>query len=80
MQIQKLTKTFWNDKTHKVEEGTLYKITFKSLMVMEEDLAYAIKKMFMYAHYKKLILKSQAQRANKKSKLIIITVSTRIKK
>ena len=55
MQIEKITKHFYNHSQGTVEESTVYRITYKTLMVMEEDLKYAIAKMFMYAHYKKLI-------------------------
>lgn len=55
MQIEKLTRTFYNTKENTIEQAPVYRITYKSLMVMEEELTYAMKKMFMYAHYKKML-------------------------
>ena len=55
MLIEKLTRCFYNLKTKEIDENLVYKISYKSLMVMEEDVKYAIAKMFVYAHYKKLI-------------------------
>ncbi len=55
MQIEKITRHFYNKDTKDIDENLVYKISYKSLMVMEEDLAYAIRKMMLYAHYKKLI-------------------------
>lgn len=55
MQIEKITRTFYNKAIKEIEETTIYRVTFKTLMVMEEDLKYAIAKMVMYARYKKLL-------------------------
>lgn len=55
MQIEKLMFSFYNTHTGEIEEKPMFRITFKTLMVLEEELSYAIRKMFLYAHYKKLI-------------------------
>lgn len=46
---------FYNRETKEIEEKTTYKLSFKSLMVMEESLDYAFKKIIMYAVYKKVL-------------------------
>lgn len=56
MQIEKITRTFYNKQTKQAEEKQVYRITFKTLMVMEESLDYAFKKMIMFAVYKKLLI------------------------
>lgn len=55
MIIEKITRYFYNTKSKEIEPNTVYKVSYKSLMVMEEDLNYALNKMFMFAKYKKLI-------------------------
>lgn len=56
MLIEKQTKTFYNFKTNTVEECPMYRVSFKGLMVLEEDLSYAITKLIAWAIYKKLII------------------------
>ncbi len=55
MQIEKLMFSFYNTHTGGIEEKPMFRVSFKTLMVIEESLSYAIRKMFLYAHYKKLI-------------------------
>ncbi len=55
MTIEKITMCFYNRETKEIEEKTTYKLSFKSLMVMEESLDYAFKKIIMYAVYKKVL-------------------------
>lgn len=55
MLIEKLQRHFYNKDTGGIEETTVYRISYKSLMVMEESLSYALAKMVMYARYKKLL-------------------------
>lgn len=55
MQIEKISRCFYNRATKEIEESIVYRITYKGLMVFEENLDYAFKKMIMYARYKKLL-------------------------
>ncbi len=47
--------SFYNRETKEIEEKTTYRISFKSLMVMEEDFNYAFKKMIMFLSYRKIL-------------------------
>ncbi len=55
MQIEKIAQSFYNRETKGVEEKITYRISYKSLMVIEETLEYAFKKMIMFAVYKKVL-------------------------
>lgn len=55
MLIEKLQRCFYNKETKQTEETTVYRVSYKTLMVMEESLTYALAKMVMYARYKKLL-------------------------
>ena len=56
MQIEKIAFSYWNPKTSTVMERIVYKITYKTLMVMEESFEEAWRKFILGAVWKKLLV------------------------
>jgi len=55
MKIEKVAFLRYNKEKREIEEDIQYRITYKNLMVLENNFSYALSKMILYMRYKNLL-------------------------